>query len=327
VVARLDVGSVRYGGVRMRLVSIRAAGFLAVSLLTACRPSPSPTIVADPALMPLIPADATIIAGFRMTELKQTPVYQRLIEGGEVTMLDQFTRETGIDPRKDIWEIVVASNQKASVAFVRGKFTEGGIAGSGLEPQLEKQSARRFGYKGYTLTGDERVAVTFLNTSVAVAGPTDEVKRIIDGRNGSSKPPADLLDRIRQLPSTNQIYVVSKASFSGPLPDGMSDLFAGLKQIPFDVRGMTATLDLREGVRLAGEIESSGDQNTQRLHDAVRGVIGVGRLMAPSDQPDILQLYDGMKVSKTATSVRLEAVVPLPLFEKLLKTYKDRIRF
>jgi hypothetical protein len=80
-------------------------------------------------------------------------------------------------------------------------------------------------------------------------------------------------------------------------------------------------------VRLRGEIESSSEQNTKQLHDAVRGVIGIGRLMAPSDQPELLQLYDGMKVTNFASSVRLEASVPLPLFEKLLESYKDRLRF
>ena len=132
-------------------MGIRATRFLVVGLLLVgvlvapgCRPKPSATIVPDAALMPLIPADTLILTGVRMTELKKTPVYRKLMAENKLPQIDEFAKETGIDPRKDIWEIILASNGKTTIALVRGQFTEGGIAGSGLEPRLEKKARADF---------------------------------------------------------------------------------------------------------------------------------------------------------------------------------------
>src|SRR5688572_27321020 len=95
-----------------RRIRILTAAALSAIVLVSCRPKPSATIVPDPALMPLIPADTTILSGIRLTQLKQTPIYARLKQEGKLRQLDEFREKTGIDLNKDIWEVVFASNQK-----------------------------------------------------------------------------------------------------------------------------------------------------------------------------------------------------------------------
>jgi hypothetical protein len=312
----------------MRIVAIRAAGLLTAALfcLCGCRPAPSPTIVADPALMPLIPADTKVILGVRMKELKKTAGYQALEAKNALPQLEAFTRETGIDPRKDIWEIVVASNGQSAVALVRGKFTEGGSGRSGIEPQIRRDGARKFGYKGYTLNGDENVAVVFFNTSVAVAGPTEAVRRVIDGRDGSrGRPPQDLLDRIARIPSTNQIYAVSSVTLAGALPE-LPGPTAGLKSMPFDVRDFAGAVDLSSGVRFTSEMSSGTDAMAQKMHDALRGLVGIGRLSTPDGQPEMLRFFDGIEVLREGSQVKVKSEVPLGVFEKFLDSVKDRTR-
>lgn len=312
----------------MRTQNFRTAGLLiaAALLLGGCRPKPSATIVPDPALMPLVPADATILAGIRVAELKKTPVYQKLMAENKLPQVEEFAHETGIDPRKDIWDIVVASNGKTAVTLVRGQFTEGGIAGSGMEPQLDKKGIKRYNYRGYTFAGDDRVAVTFLNSSVAVAGAIDEVKKVIDARDGSKgKAPQGLIDRVKQLSSSNQIWLVSSAGWQGAMPAEMKGPLAGLRlnSMPVDVRSFAATLDLSNGVKFSSAVASSDEASAKKLNDAVRGLIGIGRLTTSDGQPEILKFYDTVQVVAEKETVRVSADVPMDLFEKFLAGFKN----
>lgn len=305
-------------------MDLRKAGLLAIlCLLAACRPERSATIVPDAALMPLVPADTTVLAGFRVEEIKKTAIYRELVEAEKLPQLEEFARETGIDPRKDIWEIVVASNGESAITLIRGKFTDGGITDSGKEPELAKKGVRRYPYKGYMLLGDERVVVTFFNTSVAVAGPQEAVKRVIDARDGSQgRPPTALIDRVRAIPSSNQIWLVSSAGWSGALPENMEGALSGLKKMPIDLRSVTAAIDLSNGIRVAGDFVSGDSAASQKLHDAVRGVIGIGRLTTPGDRKDLLKFYDAIDVKQEAEHVRVVADVPQDLFQTLLHMFR-----
>src|ERR1700738_4655423 len=91
---------------------------------------------------------------------------------------DDFVRKTGLDPRKDLWQILSTSNGKTGLFMARGKFADGE-----LEPNLEKNGLARFGYKGYNLFGDQQRAVMFISSSTAVAGPTSELKTLVDERH------------------------------------------------------------------------------------------------------------------------------------------------
>ncbi len=306
-------------------VDLRKAGFLtaALFLAVACRPKPSATLVPDAALMPLVPADTTVLAGIRVTELKKTPVYQKLVEEQKLPQIDEFMRETGIDPRKDIWEIVFAYNGEQTIALIRGKFTEGGIADSGKEPELAKKGIRRFAYRGYTLAGDDRVAVTFFNSSVGVAGPVAAVKRVIDARDGAEgRPPAELIDRIRLIPSTNQIWAVSRAGWQGTIPKALEEQIGTFKAMPFEIQGIAGMLDLSNGVRAAAELRSADAGGARQIETLLRGLVGFGRLSTPPGEEDLLKLYDAIEVKTSGDMVRVDASIPLPLFEQLLDNYR-----
>lgn len=305
-------------------MDLRKAGLLiGLAALAACRPPKSATIVPDPALMPLVPADTKILAGIRVEEIKKTAVYRELLAAEKLPQLEEFARETGIDPRKNIWEIVLASNGESVLALIRGKFTEGGITDSGKEPELAKKGVQRFPYKGYTLLGDERVVVAFFNTSVAVAGPQAAVKRVIDARDGGEgRPPAALIERVKTIPSSNQIWVISEAGWQGVLPEELSGPLGGLRKLPVDVRSLEARLSLSDGVRLEGDVFSSDAASAAKIHDAIRGVIGIGRLTTPDDKLDMLKFYDAIEVKREDERVRVIADLPLEVFEQLLNLFR-----
>lgn len=302
-----------------RRIRILIAAALSAIVLASCRPKPSATIVPDPALMPLIPADTTILSGIRLTQLKQTPIYARLKQEGKLRQLDEFREKTGIDLNKDIWEVVFASNQRTGVALVRGQFTEGGIAGSGMEPKLQRKGIRSFPYKGYTLSGDETSAVAFLNSSVAIAGPASSVRSVIDARDGSAGgPPKVLLDRLSTIPSSNQVWLISTAPLQGSLPEGMQGPLGGLQKMPVDIREAVLTLDLTAGAKFQADIASGDAKAAEKLGAAIQAAIGVGRLMTKADQQDMLRFYDGIQVTKHEAQISVAASVPETVLENLI---------
>ena len=63
-------------------------------------------------------------------------IYQQHFAAEFAAQLDNFTRQTGLDPRKDIWELLTCSDGKSTVMMARGKFSV-----AELEPQLDKQGA------------------------------------------------------------------------------------------------------------------------------------------------------------------------------------------
>lgn len=305
-------------------MDLRKAGLLiGLVVLAACRPPKSSTIVPDAALMPLVPADTKILAGIRVEEIKKTAVYRELLAAEKLPQIEEFARETGIDPRKDIWEIVLASNGESTLALVRGKFTDGGITDSGKEPELAKKGVRRFPYKGYTLLGDDRIVVVFFNSSVAVAGPQTAVKRVIDARDGNQgRPPAELIEQVRKIPSSNQAWIISEANWQGALPDGLEGPLGGLRKMPIDVRSMQAMLNLSNGVRFESEVVSSDAANATKIHDAIRGVIGIGRLTTPDDKLEMLKFYDAIEVKREEQRVRVAADLPMEVFQQLLSLFR-----
>ena len=139
--------------------------------VSSCRRDAGKGVYFDPAFGPLIPPDATLLAGIRLEKIRATPLYKQYQDKLPLAMLDQFKEKTGLDPRRDIWEMVIAGTGSDFMVFVRGHFTVGE-----LEPKLDPMGKNRVSYKGYTIIGDERQAITFLNPGVAAAGHLASLK-------------------------------------------------------------------------------------------------------------------------------------------------------
>ena len=111
-------------------------------LLTSCRPGLRKAVHIDPALETFIPADSTYLLGVNVEQLRQTPVYRKVTQLA-LPEVDRFAAETGVDPRKDIQEVLACSNGNGMVTMVRGRFTSGE-----LERKLQDRSAHASGLQG-----------------------------------------------------------------------------------------------------------------------------------------------------------------------------------
>jgi hypothetical protein len=172
-----------------------------------CQKGTSPTVFVDPALATLVPANAVFVAGVRLQQLNRRP---------KLTVVDRFAHESGIEIGENLWEVLIAWDGKADWVMLRGKFSE-----MGMEPRVHKEGAERFRYKGYTILGDDRMAVLFLNPTTAVAAAPRALWRIIDNRDIGTGLPQPLQAHIKGIPSANQAWFAGKLREVGDIAGGI----------------------------------------------------------------------------------------------------------
>jgi hypothetical protein len=285
-------------------------------LLSACnrRQPDTGSIHIDPALEALVPPDTLFIMGANIDAIRNTSVYQKHIGVVNLPRLNEFSRQTGIDPRKDLSQVLSVSNGKTGVLMARGKFGEGDV-----QPRLEKQGAKRFAYKGQNLFGDDRNAVMFLNSTTALAGSTATLKSVIDDRNQPHGLPAALAEMIRSIPGDNQIWAAFIGGTQGlnmtvPENSNLASAIRVFKGMDRAVLGM----DLRNGFDLNGNAICDTENNARQLRAALKGIIGLGRLSTPDSKPEMLKLYDAIQVDQTQQKVTVTAHVPPDLVNKFI---------
>jgi hypothetical protein len=293
-----------------------AAALLAA--LAGCRQYQPNTgsIKIDPELEALVPADTMFIMGANVDAIRNTPVYQKHIGIVELPRLNEFTKESGVDPRKDLWQVLSVSNGKTGILMARGKFNEGD-----LEPRLKKTGAVRFGYKGLNFWGDEqRNALVFIDSTTALTGSTAALKSIVDARNGGHHGlPAALAARMRAVPAESQIWAAFTGGVQGlnitvPEDSNLGNLLRVFKGLDSAVLG----IDLRNGFDLYADALCKTGNDAKQVRAALKGIIGLGRLSTPDNKPDLLKLYDAIDVEQTQNKVTATAHIPPDLADRFV---------
>ena len=259
----------------------------------------------DPALAPLIPHDTTTLVGVRIDNLRKTPAWDKLFPAQGPSALDSVQKQTGLDLRVGSHEAILCSGGKHRVTLIRGKFVDGGITNAGLEPDLKLEGAQKLPYKGFSLIGREEEAVTFFNSSVAVAGRAAALRSIIDSRELKNTVPQALLAMVETLPPESHIYAVSTS------PTIPATGIGGVRSLPLSLKSAKAYLDLRIGAALHAEAEGVSVADAKKLIDGLRGIIGILRMTLKADQKDLIGVLDAMQMSQDGPTARIEANLSL----------------
>jgi hypothetical protein len=288
-------------------------------VLAGCQPKKQDSLRIDPSLEAMIPAGTVFIAGADIDAIRDTPVYQKLLGRMPLPQLDEFTRQTGLDPRKDLSRVISCTTGKTGLLMARGKFKVGD-----LETRLESRGAKRSKYKNHNLFGDERMSIFFMNGSTAVAGSDSDLRSLIDGGSGRGLPPA-LRDLIRTIPANNQIWAALSGGLQGlnigiPNNSNLENIVNALQSIDTATVGM----DLSKGFDLTAAVTCKTERDAKFVHDMVRGMVGLGRLNTPDNHPEFLKLYDAIKVTQQQTHTQLSAEIPADLADRFMDLWLKR---
>jgi len=269
----------------------------------------------DPALLPLIPADSVSLGGIRVDALQKTETWARLANTPQWTrLMDEFTKDVGFDPRKDLMEVLWASNGKESLYFIRNKFSQ-----MNIEPTTRREGFKRLAYKGYPMLGDEEFAALFMNASTIVAGRTQRLREIIDARDGSKGSISkELLAKAETIPAVAHVWAVAVPS-ALPLPKGgdSNNMLANLPRLLTGVQYLTLALDLSKGLNAQLVAHCNDDQAAKQVQNSIKGLAGFARIGLPEKQKsDLLPLLDSIEVQLNGKTVTTKFAADLATLER-----------
>jgi len=295
---------------RILLIVIGLAAFTACTHST----SQSKSVYVDPALLSLVPPDTKLLIGANLESLRKSPIYQQHFATEFEAQLDTFTRQTGLDPRKDIWELLTCSDGKSTVIMARGRFTV-----AELEPQLDKQGAQKTKYKSYTLYGDERNAGVFMNSSTAIAGEATAVRAILDRRDQAAAPPPTLVRLTNDVPNGAQFWAVFQGNFLKlPFEEGTN--LGNVNRILSGLNSGLFYANMSNGLDFSATGNAVGEANAQEINDALRALLGLLRLNTRNEQKELFEIYDSIDIKQTARTVKIAAHIKQDLVDQLLKS-------
>lgn len=241
---------------------------VAAAVCAGCHKQPSPTVFLDPALAVLVPPDTKLLAGVRMERLKATPFYKEYV--ADSPRLQEFRKQTGLAEDADVWEYLIAFDGKESLTLLRGKFTE-----MGMEPRINKPSARRLTHQGVSILGDDEGAIAFLNPTTAVAGTFAAVRQALDERHANTGVPEALLQLTQKITSEHDAWLAS----TGPAPGFLSTSLIRYARIGFVPK--SAQMDL--------ELEALSGQAAISLAEIVNGRVEGNRVVAHGTMPSAVR--------------------------------------
>ncbi len=283
-------------------------------MLSACAPKLVETgVFIDPQFASLVPADTTLLAGLRVEHLVKTPIYQKYLSGGKIRIIDRFARGTGINPEKSLWNLMFISNGQQSFVLGRGKFADELMA-----PDFSQKGVRRFGYKGLTLFGDEQQAMLLINSSTIAIGETPTLRALVDQRPSLTGLPARLTALTKEVPRQTQFWGVY---MGGPVDLPLTGNLANANKVLGLVGNGTFYFDLTNGLNGTVTGVAASAQDAQQVHDGLAGFLGLGRMMAPKSQPELVRALDGIQVSQEGQRVSVKITEPEDLAATMINLW------
>ncbi len=258
-----------------------------------------------------VSSDTVALLGVRMDQIRATSLYRVLAARQRVPRFGDFPAEAGFDPATDVSELLLASDGNRVLAVARGEFKGKKPSGLASAP-----------YKDYTIfTRDDRDALAFVDERTVIGGPVAGVRAAIDQmKAGGRGAPPDLVARAQALPGDAQIWaaVVGWKGLDAGTLRGMGNA-ANLDRVLRSVEGASLTVDLRTGVHAAATGDCRTEADAQSLSESLRGLAGIARLGVPRNRPELLRVFDGIRVKQEGSAVKVNIDIPEDAAEQLLK--------
>jgi hypothetical protein len=283
---------------------------LSLCVVFAAAVSAQPRV--DNVLLRMVPPGSTSLVGARMDQIKQTEIYKKMLATQSLVQVEEFASETGFDPRRDVRELLFVTGSPSAVMLARGNFH--------LNPTtLKGMKKTRRGQYDIWIRGGSGFCI--LDSTLAAAGDYGSVEAALDEwTSGTHTAAQPLLARVAGVNPQSYLWGVSTGtgSFLAEHPPGASSgvdfsaIFRGLHDYWFQA-------DFSAGMRAEVHGSTATEKDAVNLRDAVRGMVGLGRLNVPENQPELLKVWDGITVDQQGRSVSLHADIAQDLIDKMVR--------
>jgi len=295
---------------------------------------PLGAFAADPALLQMVMPDSQVVAGLQVTQAKSSLFGQYVLSHLSVndTKLEQFTSQTGFDPRQDVSEIVIASNWKANtpdnrwLVLADGKFNVAKITAAALANGGVSSVYQGVNLVTHAAASSSQVpsAIAFLNTTTALAGDITSVKAAIDRKQSNAPSDGNVFNKAQQASANNDFWFVTLvplSNFSGAIPDPnlsgamQGNLFAAINEVSGGVR-------FGDTVNISAEAVTRSEKDAQALVDVVKFFAGLVQLNKQNNPAagQVATLLDTLQASVSGNTTTISLAIPEQQIEQLLNS-------
>jgi hypothetical protein len=295
---------------------------------------PLGAFAADPALLQMVMPDSQVVAGLQVTQAKGSLFGQYVLSHLSVndTKLEEFTSQTGFDPRNDVSEIVIASNWKSStpdnrwLVLAHGTFNVAKITtaaqANGSVPNV---------YQGVNLlthaapsSSQVATALAFLNPTTALAGDVASVKAAIDRKQSNAPTDSNVFSKAQQVSANNDFWFVTLvplSNFSAAIPDPnlsgamKGNLLAAINQASGGIR-------FGDTVTISAEAVTRSEKDAQALVDVVKFFASLVQLNRQNDPTagQVATLLDTLQTSTAGNTTTISLAIPEQQLEQMLNS-------
>ena len=125
-------------------------------------------------------------------------------------------------------------------------------------------------------------------------------------------------ERLRSFPKDDQLWILSRGGLPFADMAMRSEVQSALSNIVAYISGAMASLGFDSGVHLQADITCISPEGAKRVHDALRGGLGIARLSTKDNETSLLKMYDTVQIDMEATVVQVKAQLPAELADDLL---------
>jgi len=291
---------------------------------------------ADPSLLQLLMPDAKVVAGLQVTQAKNSLFGQYVLSHMQIdnTGFQNFTAQTGFDPRIDVSEIVMASNSSADGAqrswliAAKGTFDVAKITAAAQANGGAVNTYQGVKLVTYTEPSNPQIqnAIAFLDSSTAATGDLASVQAAI-GRQKSSAPTGGPFAQVQQVSSQYAFWFVSTvplSQFSAVLPNGNSNsamnnnILAGISQA-------SGGISFGDTVTVATQAVARSDKDAQALVDVVKFFASFLQMnrQQNSQAGQVSAVLDNLQASASGNVATISLGIPEQQLEQMLDTAKE----
>ena len=280
---------------------------------------------ADPILLNLVMPDAKVIAGVNVEQAKGTQFGQFVLNQLQThdSDLQKLVTLTGFDPRRDVRELLVASNgtaEKTGLALARGNFDVSKITALATIKGVISQN-----YNGTNVLIEpqkKETGLAFLDATTVVAGDIANVKGAIDRLKTPQPLPAAISVKVNQW-STSQdawgLTTVPPASLAPPMKEGTQP--NPIMNAAQNVQSAAGGVKFGANVVFSGEAVADTAQNANTLADVFRLLVNLAQMQAGQDAT-AQQLIKSVAISTNGNLVKVMASLPQDVFQSMLQPQK-----
>jgi hypothetical protein len=296
---------------------------------------------ADPALLQMVMPDAQVVAGLQVTQAKSSLFGQYVLSHLSVndTQLEEFTSQTGFDPRQDVSEIVIASNWKSSspdnrwLVLAHGTFNVPQITAAAQANGAVSSVYQGVSLLTYTAQSTAQSAqsgapvvtvIAFFDTTTALAGDLTSVKAAIDRKQSNAPADSNVLNKAQQVSANNDFWFVTLvplSNFAGAVPNAnlsgamQGNLFAAINQASGGVR-------FGDTVTISAEAVTRSEKDAQALVDVVKFFASLVQLNRQKNATagQVATLLDTLQTSTSGNTTTISLAIPEQQLEQLINS-------